>query len=622
MSNILENNLSYLTPDLSDKIRNSKMIGTLEKTKSGLENLLIDGIYFHSKHDPTVEAKRFLDGLKKSDEKKVYIFFGAGLGYVIRETLKVTNVQVIWMECYSEILKAALSIQDYSQVIESGKLKILLKPFTEDSLFSAFKGISVLPVTFIPHRPSISWKESEYMECKYICEKFFQKKDVNIATLSRFEKIWTRNLIQNFPDIYNLAPVSLLFGVAQNLPIVVSGAGPSLYESLDDIKNYRDQFILIAVDTALHILYGAGIDPDLIFSVDPQALNSSYLEGYNGSGYIVFDPTSSYHTLRLSEKFQKGFFTGSPFPLLQIYTKHLNLEAGDIPFGGSVSTNAVSLAELMGASNVYFVGQDLAFTGGYAHCKGAILEERLNFKESRYFRREKHNYKQLTALPKLTSIGYDGEKYHSNEKMQIFQKWFSDRAEGKNWINLSTRGSKIVGVPRKNFSEIFEIKNQDEISKIKITKQKIKDLTKNPSKSYLNMDSFLSDTDEMILAISKFITTLKKGKYLAEKIYSLIQKKGNNAKEINDSLNLMNLIDEEVSSKKNINEIIGMSVQRTILTITEGYETNLSLEEKKNPHLGVAKKSILLYTGLYEGARLIQRLLQKANRRISSERNQ
>ena len=84
----------------------------------------------------------------------------------------------------------------------------------------------------------------------------------------------------------------------------------------------------------------------------------------------------------------------------------------------------------------------------------------------------------------------------------------------------------------------------------------------------------------------------------------------------------MNLIDEEVSSKKNINEIIGMSVQRTILTITEGYETNLSLEEKKNPHLGVAKKSILLYTGLYEGARLIQRLLQKANRRISSERNQ
>ena len=137
---------------------------------------------------------------------------------------------------------------------------------------------------------------------------------------------------------------------------------------------------------------------------------------------------------------KSGFFTSSPFPLLQIYTKHLSVEPGEIPFGGSVSTNAVSLAELMGASNVYFVGQDLAFTGGFAHCKGAILEERLNFKESRYFKREKHNYNQLSALPKLISVGYDGEKYHSNEKMQIFQKWFGDRAERRAsiWVLLMT----------------------------------------------------------------------------------------------------------------------------------------------------------------------------------------
>ena len=167
--------------------------------------------------------------------------------------------------------------------------------------------------------------------------------------------------------------MSRLFGIAKDLPIVVSGAGPSLYESLGDIKKYRDRFILITVDTALQVLAKAGIEPDLIFSVDPQAINSSYLEGYHGSGNIVFDPTSSYHTLRLSEKFRTGFFTSSPFPLLQIYAKHLNIEAGDIPFGGSVSTNAVSLAELMGAANVYFVGQDLAFTNGYAHCRGAIF---------------------------------------------------------------------------------------------------------------------------------------------------------------------------------------------------------------------------------------------------------
>ena len=80
-------------------------------------------------------------------------------------------------------------------------------------------------------------------------------------------------------------------------------------------------------------------------------------------------------------------------------------------------------------------------------------------------------------------------------------------------------------------------------------------------------------------------------------------------------------IDEDVSSKKNLNEIIGLSIQRTILTITEGYDVNLSVEEKKNPHLSVAKKSILLYTGLYEGAKLIQTLLKKTSKRMRNEKN-
>ena len=66
----LRKNLSHLTKELSERIINSNSIGIIEKTKSGLDNLLINGIYFHSKHDPLVEAKRLLDGLKKSEEKK------------------------------------------------------------------------------------------------------------------------------------------------------------------------------------------------------------------------------------------------------------------------------------------------------------------------------------------------------------------------------------------------------------------------------------------------------------------------------------------------------------------------------------------------------------------------
>jgi hypothetical protein len=206
--------------------------------------------------------------------------------------------------------------------------------------------------------------------------------------------------------------------------------------------------------------------------------------------------------------------------------------------------------------------------------------------------------------------------------MQIFQKWFGDRAEGRNWINLSPKGAKITGVPRKTFPESFDNTTAELLRRVQFTKEAIRNLTQIASKKDFDLEAFLKDTDGMLSELNQFTTTLKKGKQLAEKIYSLIQKKGNTAKEINELLTQMNQIDEEVSSKKNLNEVIGMSVQRTILTITEGYETNLSLDEKKNPHLGVAKKSILLYTGLYEGASLIKRLLKKTSMRLSDERNQ
>ena len=41
-------------------------------------------------------------------------------------------------------------------------------------------------------------------------------------------------------------------------------------------------------------------------------------------------------------------------------------------------------------------------------------------------------------------------------KCKSFKNGFADRASGRNWINLSNKGAKIEGVPRKTFRESFE----------------------------------------------------------------------------------------------------------------------------------------------------------------------
>ncbi|MCB1180241.1 MAG: motility associated factor glycosyltransferase family protein [Leptospiraceae bacterium] len=611
-----QNNINSLDKDLREEIENSEELGQISLTKSGNLNLTINSINFHSAHDPLKESERLISGLKQDNSEKLYIFFGAGLGYSILKTLENPKINIIWMECTPSILKKALSLFDYSNHFQSGRLRILLRPFTEDKLFTAFKGLSNLPTSFIPHRPSLNYKNEEYSECKFICEKFFHKKDVNIATLSRFEKIWTRNILQNIPEISKMSPVSILFNLAQGeIPIVVAGAGPSLFYDIENIKKYRNYFILITVDTALHVLSGNGIEPDLIYSVDPQFINKSYLEGYHGKGALVFDPTSTFHTLRLDKSFLKGFFTSSPFPLFKIYSQFLNTDAGEIPFGGSVSTNAVSLAELMGASDVLFVGQDLAFTDGFAHCKGAILEERLNYKETRTFRREYHNHKQLFALRKLTINSFDGKDYHTNEKMQIFRKWFEDRANGRNWLNLTSKGGIIKGIPKTTFEEYFSsaIVSED---KVQLTKMKIHEFANRINHRFFDIDSFKKYTKEILENLNEFKNLLNKGKNLSQKLYDLAKSNNENSKEFNSYLKEMERIDENVSSQKGLNEIIGLGVQRVILMITENYDNLLSLEEKKKKSLSVTKKSILLYEGLYNSTEIISKLLKKALIRI------
>ncbi|MCB1143303.1 MAG: motility associated factor glycosyltransferase family protein [Leptospiraceae bacterium] len=616
-SNYLKINTACLEKDLKEKIELSEPPGEVILSKSGLPVLRIDSILFHSSHDPMKEAVRSMESLKKDGGDRLFIFFGAGLGYSIQHALENTNVTVVWMECVSGIINLAFQFYDYSSYLKSNRLRILLHPFHEDTLYRSFKGMSAHITSFIPHRGSHQWKPDLYSECKMVCEKFFKKKDVNIATLSRFEKVWTKNIIQNLPELASMKPISLLFGIATGLPIVVSGAGPGLIGDIPELKKFREKYLLIAVDTALHVLSGHGIDPDLIYSVDPQTINKSYLEGYTGKGKIVFDPTSCYHTLRLEGEFTSGFFSSSPFPLIKLFSDYWSIELGDIPFGGSVSTNAVSLAEMMGSSSTILVGQDLAFTGGFAHCKGAILEERLNFKESRFFRREYHNFKQLFALPKLPVKDRSGNLLHTNEKMQIFRKWFSDRAKDHNWINSSKEGGVIENLPYQSLEDFFS-NSEDTTESVKSVKLKIESILLS-KENYFDQARFLQNIESVISDLSSFRNHLNTGVEYSNRLYKMILEKREGSGEFAKLLKKMDELDSLVSNKKGLNEIIGLGVQRIILMITEGYDTQLSLEEKKNSSLGIARKSILLYSGLAEAAENISIQLRKSKYRMESK---
>lgn len=584
----------------------------LEESKSFDPILKVGNLYLHSRQDPKKEALRLRESLPNDNEERVFLLFGGGLGYLVPLLLSNKNSYVIWLEISKSILYHALHLFDYSESFNAGQLEILLAPLNEDDFLKVFKGKSNLPITFVLHKASVNWREKDYLDLRTTAERLFHKKDVNLATLTRFEKIWVKNFLENLPELSKAKPISLLFGLAKDVPIVVAGAGPSLSESLNQLQHYRRNFFLIAVDTALPILTCSGWKADLIYSVDPQALNSNYLEGQEG--HLVFDPTSTYVSLRLSQGPKLSFISSSPFPFIKIIENSYDIPLGEIPFGGSVSTNASALGFLMGSKEVYLIGQDLAFTNEQAHSKGAILEERLNYRESRKFRRELHNFRQLNALSSRWVTSYTGKKIKTNEKMLIFKKWFEDQSVTYPWKNLSNSGSKLENIP---FVEAKEAFSSD-------TSNRVSDLNKRISlifecNDHLSNTSVLKENlGDLIIRLRNFYDPIVEGLNLSLKIYDRILKNQLNNPQFLYELKKMERIDEEVAGKKGLNETLALGIQRVIYSVTEAYEDLLNSEERMNPQLAIARKSIILYDGLKEAVEHLLRHCKRALIRIDT----
>lgn len=375
-----------------------------------------DGLRLHSRN-PETETLRQWEGLALAKGQTVF-FVGAGLGYLVEKALRF-ECRVIWVESNALILAAALNRCDYTQYKD--QLHILIPPLSRDTLDTLLSGSAVEELAVYVHRPTATALKGSYT----LIEQWTLRRSVNQATMARFDREWARNLILNWSILEEARPVARLFSRYPGQTALICAAGPSLSDDLPVIAAHRQRFFLIAVDTALSVVCAAGMDPDLVVTVDPQLVNSYYLEGYNGKAIFVADPATCNRSLRLLDT-GRLFFFSSPLPLGRFFESFLREEAGQVAYGGSVTTNAYDLALKMGFATVVFSGLDLSFPDTRVHARGAMLEERLNLKEERLFRREMHNRMQRRALPERQLPGQNGTQ-PTNDKMIVFYNWFTHR---------------------------------------------------------------------------------------------------------------------------------------------------------------------------------------------------
>ncbi|MGL4524664.1 MAG: 6-hydroxymethylpterin diphosphokinase MptE-like protein [Spirochaetia bacterium] len=200
------------------------------------------------------------------------------------------------------------------------------------------------------------------------CQQAIALQNSNRLTLEKNIDIWLSHLFENlafFPYSYQMATPK------NNDPYVVVGAGPSLENALDDLKKYRKNFRLLAVDTALPVLMTAGINPDLVFVLESSHYNiQDFILPQQVSLCLCCDLTSLPQQARMPH-IQSHFFLTHFAPCQLLDRLQRSIGITHLPALGSVGVSALAFALKQTQGPILYTGLDFSFLLGKSHARGA-----------------------------------------------------------------------------------------------------------------------------------------------------------------------------------------------------------------------------------------------------------
>jgi len=589
--NVIENRFPRLTALLAAADTSAFSV---EMTKSGLPVPLWAGpgqkkSAIHSRYEPVKEAERFLADTLSADYN-LYVVAGFGFGYhveILRGYMKKDSV-VLVIDNDIALMKLAMEHRDLTALFSDERFLYAVDP-SDDEIAEILRGRSSKSVSIITHRGAHQIAPDYYVNLMRKVKSYLSTKEVNIATLAKFEKLWTLNCVKNMRCFAMLAGANIFYDKFTDYDAIVVCAGPSLEDDLQWLKSVSHKAVIVAVDTSYRVLAHAGIEPHFCLCVDPQAVNARYFEGMGAtSTVLVADPTVHASVFRFFRG--RAVISSMPFDMMK-WAEEITGEKGEMTHGGSVSTNASDFAKRLGVRRVILTGQDLSFTKDRAHVKGSYLDELLHHTSTRLMNRQMQNRRQLRALPPVFMPSLRGKKVATNQKMMIFYQWFERHSDG-NLINATSDGlvfSTIKNVKRDSltFAEIAGGGITDKIDTLLESATIAPDL---PQKIKLRAELLYNESTVLCEKLEKALALTQQLKEeRSEKKRAVLVER-------------LEAIDRYIASASSAKGMIGLAVQKVIHTITEGYDT---------PENSILDRSLYLYRGLHEGGVFVSRVLRK-----------
>lgn len=437
--------------------------------KEGEYYVSLNGEPLSSSFSPLTQALRLLDtySLRATD---IVILFGLGNPHLIQkisETLAPgqililigddeTLIPVIW----DKILKPVMTVP--GRHLFSGELFFPLFFNYLDSLpIERVSGLKII------RNPTDTNRNRIYRELEEKTQTVFSAKMSDLLTKFEFERLWIKNSIWNLVHVGKNSPVrhpiSSLKDKFQGLTAVLVSAGPSLRKNIPWLQSVRDKVFVFSCDTSLKVLIKAGIQADGVVTLDAQTNSFFHFMGETLNQIPLFADLVSSPTLLREPMFHSvvhsvtaKYQVDPEGSLVREVTaggelaEQVFMEVGDIQSGGSVATTAFDMLRYMGFTSVYFLGQDLAYSGREIHSTGTHHNEKwltlLNRKNSLERINEVIIRKRETRfVPRANGEGSVLTDY----VLDLYRHWFEESASTVSEMklfNVNEDGALIAGI--------------------------------------------------------------------------------------------------------------------------------------------------------------------------------
>ncbi|TXJ47426.1 motility associated factor glycosyltransferase family protein [Brachyspira pilosicoli] len=430
--------------------------------KDGLKIIYKNNRAIHSKYNIENECKRALENINKN--KNLIIIYGYGLGYILKYLLE--NINNYFNDEIIKALKIIIVVEDaaifkysYYNIYSANNENIFFIDNEDDidyiNKIIDYENINGINLVILP---SLTKEEKEKANIFYTDILNNMEKELsNILTNMYFENIWTKNIIFNSEYISKSSDISILKDAFKDFKALLVCPGPTLEYSIKKIKNNRESFIIICVDTAYSVLCKNNIIPDFVITVDGGFFNSlDFIYESENFPYLIMDiACNKLIPKRLENKTNLiRFSSNENLELIKYINDYTTISA--LNTSSTVASTMIDFAYYTGFKDVLLIGFDNSYPFYQRHIKHTLSYEYMINKtnkiktfESYYFNTIKNN----------TNIDvYPPTEFIFENQIEYF-KSFKDKYKGMNIQRLTYDAVKIEHIKEGNIDDFVFDRN-------------------------------------------------------------------------------------------------------------------------------------------------------------------